>query len=56
MNILLIEDDAVVADDLIDTLTDGDYAITSATTEAYDEHLLQAQGLAWLGLAFIVLD
>jgi two-component system OmpR family response regulator len=47
MNILLIEDDAVLADDLY-TLTDSGYASTSATTGAYAEHLLQAQGFALL--------
>jgi len=29
-------------------LTDGGYAATSATTGAYAEHLLQAQGFALL--------
>ena len=43
MNILLIEDDAVLADGLIYTLTDSSYSVTSATTGAYAEHLLQAQ-------------
>ena len=44
MNILLIEDDAVLADGLIYTLTHGGYTVTGATTGAYAEHLLQAQG------------
>jgi len=43
MNILLIEDDAVLADGLIHTLGDSGYSVTCATTGAYAEHLLQAQ-------------
>ena len=44
MNILLIEDDDVLADGLIHTLTNSGYRVTCATTGAYAEHLLQAQG------------
>ncbi|MDD5268418.1 MAG: response regulator [Methylococcales bacterium] len=43
MNILLIEDDAVLADGLIHTLVNTGYAVTSATTGAYAEQLLHAQ-------------
>lgn len=43
MNILLIEDDAVLADGLLHTLGKTGYAVTSATTGAYAEHLLLAQ-------------
>jgi two-component system OmpR family response regulator len=44
MNILLIEDDAVLADGLIHTLSNSGYTVTCATTGSYAEHLLQAQG------------
>ncbi len=44
MNILLIEDDAVLADGLLHTLGDSGYSVTCATSGAYAEHLLQAQG------------
>ncbi len=45
MNILLKEeDDAVLADGLIDALTHSGYTVSCATTGAYVEHLLQAQG------------
>lgn len=43
MNILLIEDDAVLADGLIHTLGANGYLVTCATTSAYAEQLLQAQ-------------
>ena len=44
MNILLIEDDEVLADGLTHTLANSGYCVTTATTGAYAEHLLQAQG------------
>jgi two-component system OmpR family response regulator len=44
MNILLIEDDAVLADGLFHTLVNSGYAVTISTTGAYAEQLLQAQG------------
>lgn len=44
MNILLIEDDAVLADGLTHTLVNSGYKVTCATSGAYAEHLLQAQG------------
>jgi two-component system OmpR family response regulator len=43
MNILLIEDDAVLADGLIHTLGKNGYLVTCATTGTYAEQLLQAQ-------------
>ncbi|MFA5019301.1 MAG: response regulator, partial [Methylobacter sp.] len=43
MNILLIEDDAVLADGLTHTLSASGYSVTSATTGAYAEQLLLAQ-------------
>jgi two-component system OmpR family response regulator len=43
MNILLIEDDAVLADGLLHTLSKTGYSVTNATTGAYAEHLLLAQ-------------
>lgn len=43
MNILLIEDDAVLADGLIHTLGKSGYLVTCATTGTYAEQLLQAQ-------------
>ncbi|MGZ5581141.1 MAG: response regulator, partial [Methylobacter sp.] len=43
MNILLIEDDAVLADGLIHTLSGSGYSVTSATTGAYADRLLEAQ-------------
>lgn len=44
MNILLIEDDEVLADGLTHTLSNSGYCVTGATTGAYAEHLLKAQG------------
>ncbi len=44
MNILLIEDDEILADGLIHTLSNSGYQVTCATTGAYAEHLLKAQG------------
>ncbi len=44
MNILLIEDDEVLADGLMHTLSKSGYRVTGATTGAYAEHLLKAQG------------
>lgn len=44
MNILLIEDDAVLADGLNHTLTQSGYRVTGASRGIYAEHLLQAQG------------
>jgi two-component system OmpR family response regulator len=43
MNILLVEDDAVLADGLAYTLSHTGYSVTCATTAAYAEHLLLAQ-------------
>jgi len=43
MKILLIEDDAVLADGLIHTLTQSGYDVISSSTGAYAEHLLLAQ-------------
>jgi len=43
MNILLIEDDAVLADGLIHTLGGSGYSVTCAKVGAYAEQLLQAQ-------------
>ena len=43
MNILLIEDDAVLADGLIHTLSKAGYSVTCATTGAYAVQLLCAQ-------------
>jgi two-component system OmpR family response regulator len=43
MNILLIEDDAVLADGLIHTLGKSGYLVTCATSSAHAEQLLQAQ-------------
>ncbi|WP_305908891.1 response regulator transcription factor [Methylomarinum sp. Ch1-1] len=43
MNILLIEDDAVLADGLTHTLTKNGFVVTVATSGAYAEHLLHAQ-------------
>ncbi len=43
MNILLIEDDAVLADGLIHTLSKAGYSVTCATTGAYAGQLLCAQ-------------
>ncbi|CAG7857807.1 Transcriptional regulatory protein BasR [biofilm metagenome] len=43
MKILLIEDDAVLADGLIHTLAKSGYTIVSSSTGAYAEHLLLAQ-------------
>lgn len=43
MKILLIEDDAVLADGLIHTLTMSGYTVISSSTGAYAEHLLSAQ-------------
>ena len=44
MNILLIEDDEVLADGLTHTLSSSGYSVTGAATGAYAEHLLKAQG------------
>jgi len=44
MKILLIEDDEVLSDGLTHTLTNSGYCVTGATTGAYAEHLLIAQG------------
>ncbi|MEY3808245.1 MAG: hypothetical protein RI893_1221 [Pseudomonadota bacterium] len=43
MNILLIEDDAVLVDGLTHTLRASGYSVTSATTGSYAEQLLLAQ-------------
>lgn len=43
MNILLIEDDEILSDGLIHTLSNSGYRVTGATTGAYAEHLLEAQ-------------
>lgn len=43
MNILLIEDDAVLADGLTHTLSASGYSVSSATTGLYAEQLLLAQ-------------
>jgi two-component system OmpR family response regulator len=43
MKILLIEDDAVLADGLVHTLSDGGYKVTCATTGAYAKQLLLAE-------------
>jgi len=44
MNILLIEDDEVLANGLTHTLSNSGYTVTGATTGAYADHLLKAQG------------
>jgi two-component system OmpR family response regulator len=44
MKILLVEDDAVLADGLIHTLSNIGYGVTAVTSGTYAEHLLQAQG------------
>ena len=44
MNILLIEDDKVLADGLTYTLSQSGYNITGATTGAYAEQLMNTQG------------
>ena len=44
MKILLIEDDEVLSDGLTHTLSNSGYCVTGATTGAYAEHLLIAQG------------
>lgn len=44
MNILLIEDDAVLADGLMHTLSANGYSVTSATKGSYAEQLLSSQG------------
>jgi len=43
MNILLVEDDAVLADGLTHTLSKSGYHLSCATRGAYAEHLLDAQ-------------
>jgi two-component system OmpR family response regulator len=43
MKILLIEDDAVLADGLTHTLRNSGYSVSSATSGGYAKHLLQAQ-------------
>ncbi len=44
MNILLIEDDEVLADGLMHTLSKSGFRLSNAVTGAYAEQLLQAQG------------
>jgi len=44
MNILLIEDDEVLADGLKHTLTRSGYHVTEASKGKYAEHLIQAHG------------
>lgn len=44
MNILLIEDDAVLADGLMHMLSANGYSVTCATTGSYAEQLLLSQG------------
>ncbi|MEF3076990.1 response regulator [Methylobacter sp. Wu1] len=44
MKILLIEDDAVLADGLMHTLSANGYSVTCATTGGYAEQLLLSQG------------
>jgi len=44
MNILLIEDDEILADGLIHTLSKNGYSITVARTATYARHILKAQG------------
>lgn len=44
MNILLIEDDEVLADGLSNTLNKSGYTVTAANQAKYAKHLLQAQG------------
>ncbi len=43
MNILLIEDDEVLADGLTHTLANNGYTVSGAKSGGYAEHLLQAQ-------------
>ena len=43
MKILLIEDDEVLSDGLIHTLSNSGYTVTGVTSGAYAEHLLQAE-------------
>ena len=43
MKILLVEDDAVLADGLIHTLTKSGYTVISSVTGTYAEHLLLAE-------------
>lgn len=43
MRLLLIEDDAILADGLMHTLSNSGYSITSATSGCYAEQLLLAQ-------------
>jgi two-component system OmpR family response regulator len=43
MNILVIEDDAVLADGLFHTLSKSGYTVVTATNGSYAEQLLQAQ-------------
>ncbi len=43
MKILLVEDDAVVGDGLLHTLSKGGYTVELATTAAYAEQLLDSQ-------------
>ncbi|MGR9045381.1 MAG: response regulator [Gammaproteobacteria bacterium] len=43
MKILLVEDDAVLADGLIHTLGGSGYSVSCATNGGYAEHLLKAQ-------------
>jgi two-component system, OmpR family, response regulator len=44
MNILLIEDDDVLADGLTHMLSNSGYRVTGVTSGVYAEHLLKAQG------------
>ena len=43
MNILLVEDDAILADGLVHTLNKSGYSVTCATTGSHAEYVLQAQ-------------
>lgn len=43
MNILLVEDDAILADGLVHTLNKSGYSVTCATTGSYAEYVLQTQ-------------
>ncbi len=43
MNILLVEDDAILADGLVHTLNKSGYSVTCATTGSYAEQIIQAQ-------------
>jgi two-component system OmpR family response regulator len=43
MNILLVEDDAILADGLVHTLNKSGYSVTCATTGSYADYVLQTQ-------------